>query len=141
VRPFVAAADAVVLCSETVETFSLAALEAMALGKPVVLSEIGGAAEMIRPGENGFLFPVGDTGALVDRLARLVDHRERERMGSRARAKVQALFSETTMVDRYEQLLAELCQVGAGAVRPRESIRTMVPAQGRHDENRDYPEG
>lgn len=116
VRPFVAASDAVVLCSKTVETFSLAALEAMALGLPVVLSEIGGAAEMIRPGENGFLFPVGDTGALVDRLARLVDHRERERMDNHARARVEALFSETTMVDRYEQLLVDLCQLRPGAM-------------------------
>jgi len=40
----------------------------MALGRPVVHSHIGGAPEMIRPGENGFLFPVGDTEALVDRL-------------------------------------------------------------------------
>ncbi len=115
VRPFVAASDAVVLCSESVETFSLAALEAMALGLPVVLSEIGGAAEMVRPGENGFLFPAGDTGALVDCLARLVDHSERERMGNHARARVEALFSETTMVDRYEQLLLDLCRVRPGA--------------------------
>ena len=115
VRPFVSASDAMVLCSQTVETFSLAALESMALRRPVVLSEIGGAAEMIRPGENGFLFPVGDTGALVDRLARLVDHRERERMGSHARARVEALFSETKMVDRYEQLLVDLCRVRPGA--------------------------
>jgi glycosyltransferase involved in cell wall biosynthesis len=111
VRPFLAASDAVVLCSKAVETFSLAALEAMALGRPVVLSEIGGAVDMIRPGENGFLFPVGDTGALVDCLARLVDQGERERMGNHARAKVEALFSETTMVDRYEQLLLDLCRV------------------------------
>ncbi|MBC8006864.1 MAG: glycosyltransferase family 4 protein [Prolixibacteraceae bacterium] len=111
VRPFLAASDTVVLCSQTVETFSLAALEAMALGLPVVLSEIGGAAEMVRPGGNGFLFPVGDTGALVDRLVQLVDPRERERMGNHARARVEALFSETTMVDSYERLLADLCRV------------------------------
>jgi glycosyltransferase involved in cell wall biosynthesis len=100
-----------------VETFSLAALEAMALGKPVVLSDIGGAAEMIRPGESGFLFPVGDTGALVDCLARLVDHGERERMGRQARARVEALFSEKTMVDRYEELLLNLQPVAAAQER------------------------
>lgn len=115
VRPFLAASDAVVLCSQTVETFSLAALEAMALGLPVVLSEIGGAAEMVRAGGNGFLFPAGDTGALVDRLAQLVDRSERERMGNQARARVEALFSETTMVDRYSQLLVDLCRVRPGA--------------------------
>ena len=65
VRPLLAAADVVALPSTSVETFSLAALEAMALGRPVVLSDIGGAAEMVRPEENGFLFPAHDTPALV----------------------------------------------------------------------------
>jgi len=64
-RPLLAASDVVALPSTSVETFSLAALEAMALGRPVVLSEIGGAAEMVRPGENGFLFPAHDTPAVL----------------------------------------------------------------------------
>ena len=109
VRPYVAACDAMVLCSHT-EAFSLAGIEAMAMGKPLVHSHVGGAAEMIRPGENGFLFPVGDTAALVDSLARLADAGARERMGSQARASVEALFSETNMVDRYEKLLVSLCR-------------------------------
>jgi glycosyltransferase involved in cell wall biosynthesis len=107
VRPYIAVCDVMVLCSHT-EAFSLAAIEAMAMGKPFVHSDVGGAAEMIRHGEDGFLFPVGDTGALVDRLARLADRVERIRMGSNARARVEALFSEKTMIDRYEKLLLEL---------------------------------
>jgi glycosyltransferase involved in cell wall biosynthesis len=114
VRPYIAVCDAMVLCSHT-EAFSLSAIEAMAMCKPFVHSDVGGAAEMIRPGENGFLFPVGDTGALVDRLARLADQTERERMGNHARARVEALFSEATMVDRYEQLLVDLCRVRSDA--------------------------
>ena len=108
VRPLLAAADAVALPSTSVETFSLAALEAMALGRPVVLSEIGGAAEMVRPHENGLLFPAGDTTALVDSLAALADPATRERMGAAARATVEARFSERAMVDRYEGLLQQL---------------------------------
>jgi glycosyltransferase involved in cell wall biosynthesis len=107
VRPFVAACDTVALTSFT-EAFSLAGIEAMALGKPVVHSEVGGAAEMIRPGRNGFLYPVGDTGALVERLATLADPAMRGRMGARAREAVEAQFSEAAMVDRYEKLLIEL---------------------------------
>ena len=114
VRPYIGICDAMVLCSHT-EAFSLAAIEAMAMGKPFVHSDVGGAAEMIRPGEDGFLFPVGDTGALVERLARLADPALRERMGNRARARVEALFSEKTMVDRYEGLLLDLCRVRSGA--------------------------
>jgi len=110
IRPYVAACDAVALCSEAVETFSLAALEAMALGKPVVHSDIGGAAEMILPGENGFLFRVGDTAALVDKLTRLLNRSDRERMGRKAREVVEALFSERAMVDRYERMRLDLCQ-------------------------------
>ncbi len=107
VRPFLAAADAVALCS-TSETFPLAALEAMALGRPVVLPAVGGAAEMVRPGQEGLLFPVGDTAALVGCLAALQDAGERRRMGAQARETVEARFSERAMVDRYERLLQEL---------------------------------
>jgi glycosyltransferase involved in cell wall biosynthesis len=107
VRPFVAACDTVALTSFT-EAFSLAAIEAMALGKPVVHSEVGGAAEMIRPGRNGFLFPVGDTAALVERLAALSDRAMCERMGAKAREAVEAQFSERAMVERYEKMLMEL---------------------------------
>ena len=115
VRPLLAACDAVALCSTSEETFSLAALEAMALGRPVVHSAIGGAAEMIRPGENGFLFPVGDTAALVERLGRLNDRAERERMGRKARETVETRFSERAMVERYERTLVDLCATRSGA--------------------------
>jgi len=108
VRPLLAASDAVALPSTSVETFSLAALEAMALGRPVVLSDIGGAAEMVRPGENGFLFPAHDTPALVSSLAALAEPAARERMGAAARTTVEARFSERAMVDRYEGLLQQL---------------------------------
>ena len=107
VRPFLSACDVVTLTSFT-EAFSLAAIEAMALGRPVVHSAVGGAAEMIHSGQEGWLFPVGDTATLVDRLAAAADPVVRTRMGENARATVLARFSERTMVERYESLLAEL---------------------------------
>ena len=108
VRPYVAACDVVTLCSFT-EAFSLAAVEAMAMGKAVVHSDVGGAAEMIDPGCNGYLFPVGDTAALVASLAVLSDKSTARAMGTHARAKAQALFSEQTMVERYEKTLLGVC--------------------------------
>lgn len=111
VRSLVGACDAVALCSTAVETFSLAALEAMALARPVVHSDVGGAAEMIRPGRNGFLFPVGDTAALVERLAALADRGACERMGARARESAESRFSERAMVERYEKTLLELATI------------------------------
>jgi len=114
VRPYMAACDVMALCSFT-ETFSLAAIEAMALGRPVVHSDVGGASEMIVTGCNGFLFPVGDTGALVDKLAILADRAVSRRMGKEAREMVERLFSERTMVDRYERMLLDLCGVRSSA--------------------------
>lgn len=107
VRPHIAACDVMALCSLT-EAFSLAALEAMAMGRPVVHAEVGGAAEMISGGHNGILFPVGDTGAFAAALAALAERGAGARMGGNARRVVEALFSEKTMVDRYERLLLSL---------------------------------
>ena len=112
VRPCIAACDAMALCSFT-EAFSLAAIESMALHKPVVHSDVGGASEMIVPGWNGFLFPVGDTAALVERLRLLADPAVSRTMGNNAREMVESRFSEQAMVDRYEQTLLELCRARA----------------------------
>jgi glycosyltransferase involved in cell wall biosynthesis len=112
VRPYLVACDVATLVSHT-EAFSLAAIESMALARPLVHSDVGGAAEMIRPGRSGFLFPPGDTAALVDRLRTLADPSQRARMGAEARAAAEAHFSEAAMVDRYERLLFELAPAGA----------------------------
>ena len=55
VRPFYWASDLFTLTSTSVETFSIAALEAMGCGLPSVLTNIGGAAEMVRDGLNGYI--------------------------------------------------------------------------------------
>jgi glycosyltransferase involved in cell wall biosynthesis len=108
VRPFLSACDVVALTSFT-EAFSLAAIEAMALARPVVHPDVGGAAEMIHSGQDGWLFPVADTDTLVDRLAVLADPVVRARMGENARVSVASRFSERAMVERYEELLFEIC--------------------------------
>ena len=123
VRPLVAACDALALCSTT-EAFSLAALEAMALARPVVHADVGGAAEMIAPGREGYLFPVGDTRALVERLAALEDRELCARMGEQARASVIERFSERAMVERYEQTLNQL----ASARSQRDPLRRNAAA-------------
>ncbi|MEI6736947.1 MAG: glycosyltransferase family 4 protein [Pseudomonadota bacterium] len=116
VRPYMAICDVLVLCSLS-ETFSLAALEAMAMGKAVIHSDVGGAAEMIIPGNNGFLFPVGDTEVFVRRLTTLAEPRVAKRMGSSARAMVETDFSEKSMVDRYEETLFDVCTAPLSIVR------------------------
>jgi len=123
VRPFLAACDVLTLTSHT-EAFSLAAIEAMALGLPVVHAEVGGAAEMIRPGHDGFLFPRGDTGTLVDYLAALADKEKRSALGRNARRTVETRFSERAMVERYESSLTELASIRS----KRESLRRRATA-------------
>lgn len=117
VRPHMAICDAMVLCSLS-ETFSLAALEAMSMGKAVVHSEVGGAAEMIIPGHNGFLFTVGDTEALVCKLSLLAEPQVAKRMGGCARVMVETDFSEKSMVDRYEETLLDACAQNADTLHP-----------------------
>jgi glycosyltransferase involved in cell wall biosynthesis len=63
-------ADLFTLSSIAVETFSLAALEAMSTGLPCVLTDIGGAAEMIMDGQNGYLVPPGRPDLLADAWSR-----------------------------------------------------------------------
>ena len=115
VRPLVACCDVMALPSHAVETFSIAALEAMALGKPLVLSRIGGAEEQVTDGVNGLLFEPGDIDALARHLARLADAPTRERMARAAEQRVRNGFEESRMIGEYAALLSA---VRAGSVSP-----------------------
>ncbi|HEY2275091.1 MAG TPA: glycosyltransferase family 4 protein, partial [Steroidobacteraceae bacterium] len=127
VRSYLAACDVVCVCSLT-EALSLAAIEAMAMGKPLVHSEVGGARELVDPGSNGLLFPAGDTAALVQCLARLADPATRESMGRCARAKAETDFGEERMIDRYEHLLLGVCDATrAGPARSGSRASPAVP--------------
>jgi glycosyltransferase involved in cell wall biosynthesis len=65
-----AAADALVLPSDSRETWGLVVNEAMAAGLPVVVSDAAGCSvDLVRDGENGFTYPCGDVAALTERLA------------------------------------------------------------------------
>jgi len=108
VVPWLAAFDIGILTSTAIETFSLAALEIMALGIPAVLSDIGGASEMVVPERTGYLFPVGDTDALVMALTRLADAGIRQPMGDAAAAFVGGHFAQGSMVGAYIRLFSEL---------------------------------
>jgi glycosyltransferase involved in cell wall biosynthesis len=106
VRPALSAMDVFVLPSHT-ETFSNAALEAMAMAKPVILSKVGGASEMVRDGIDGFTL---EARALHDTLpvllARLREDQDlRESLGRAARERIARDFSLDGMVARYASLV------------------------------------
>src|SRR5258708_8669941 len=114
VRPYLAACDAVTVCSLT-EALSLAAIEAMAMGRPLIHSAVGGAAELIEHGRSGLLFPPGDTAALTACLLCGADRETAMKLGGAARATVESHFRESCMVERYESLLLELCAWRGGS--------------------------
>jgi len=107
VRPLVAACDAMAITSTT-ETFSLAALEAMALGKPLLMTDVGGAREQVRHGHNGWLVPVGDVNAMAGALTRWLEPNAREAMGQRAAAQVREHFELAGMVQGFERQFSAL---------------------------------
>jgi glycosyltransferase involved in cell wall biosynthesis len=116
VRPALAAMDVFVLPSLHVETFSNAALEAMAMCRPVVLSDIGGAREMVRDGVDGHVIALEELPArlpwLLGQLA--ADAQLRARMGAEARRRVESRFSFESMLHRYEQVIARANHDHAG---------------------------
>ena len=111
VRPVIAAFDVGLICSTEVETFSLAALEILATGAPMVMSDIGGASEIVEDGVNGFLFPRADDAALLARLTTLADPAERRAFQGRARPSVNR-YSVGAMVEGYAGLIQDLVRAG-----------------------------
>ena len=104
VRPALAMMDVFVLPSAS-ETFSNAALEAMSMGRPIILSNLGGASEMIEHGNSGLLFTPGNLDQLTVSLAMLCTSRElRHQIGTAARKRVLETFRFSTMVERYQTL-------------------------------------
>lgn len=106
IRPIVVASDATVLASTAVETFSMAMLESMALGTPMLAPRIGGLPEAIEDGVTGLLFDIGDVSALSALMRRAVaDRAGMERMGLAACDRVRSRFSLASMVQRYEDVI------------------------------------
>ncbi len=118
VRPYVDACDVMALTSSS-ETFSLSALESMARGKPMVMTDVGGADEQVESGKQGYLYRPGDVAGLVDALKRLVPVDERRRLGDAARERVRKSFPLEAMLERYSQLLLRYAQVPADGINAR----------------------
>jgi glycosyltransferase involved in cell wall biosynthesis len=108
--------DVVVLPSLE-EGFPNVVLEAMAAGKPVVASRVGGVPEAVVHGETGLLVPPADPQALAEAIATLLDDPARaQRMGRAGRDRVITWFGMDRMVQETERLYHEIL---AQAARPR----------------------
>ncbi len=93
VRPSIAEASVFVLPSYYREGTPRSVLEAMAMGRAVITTDAPGCRETVRQGENGYLVPVRDAGALGDAMIRLVESdAERSAMGQASLAMAREIF-------------------------------------------------
>ena len=108
--PFFERASVVAVPSHR-EGFGVACLEAMAYGRPVVASAVGGLLDLVVDGETGLFVPPRDVPALRAALERLLGDAElRERLGAAARARVREHFGwpavTSATIEAYEAALA-----------------------------------
>jgi len=97
-------ADVLLLPSD-LESFGLAALEAMACGVPVVCSRVGGVPEVFDDGVEGFLVPPRDVKAMAGRALEILGSPERRaQMGEAARKRALDKYCASKIIPRYEQL-------------------------------------
>jgi glycosyltransferase involved in cell wall biosynthesis len=90
---------AVVACPSHREGYGVVCAEAMAYGRPVVASAVGGLLDLVVDGETGLLVPAGDVRALRGALERLLDDAElRRRLGAAARERARQLLSKEQAV-------------------------------------------
>jgi N-acetyl-alpha-D-glucosaminyl L-malate synthase BshA len=99
----------VILMPSEMESFGLAALEAMACGVPAVATRVGGVPELITEGEDGFLEEVGDIAALAEKATLLVtDEALHARMSHAAREAALTRFCSSKLIAQYEACYEEV---------------------------------
>lgn len=99
------------------DAFPTVLLEAMAAGKPVIASRVGGAPEIVDDGTTGILVPPGDAQALSDAIGRAVrDERWLAAAGAAARVRYEQAFTVEHWIERLERLY-------------RDVLRERVPAR------------
>lgn len=115
-------ADVVVVPSRRPEPLGRVAIEAMAHGRPPVVSGIGGLPEIVEPGRSGWIVPPNRPDALAQTLRGILEDPDAlRRMAAPARARYDALFAEKAAAEAIEALLAGMLDRSAGtdgAARP-----------------------
>jgi N-acetyl-alpha-D-glucosaminyl L-malate synthase BshA len=103
-------ADVLLMPSE-MESFGLAALEAMACEVPPVASRVGGVPELITHGVDGFLADVGDVETMADHTVRLLQNADlHQQIAQAARQTALMRFCSTLIIPRYEALYRKVLE-------------------------------
>jgi glycosyltransferase involved in cell wall biosynthesis len=108
VRPFIAAADCVVLPSYR-EGLPRTLLEASAMARPLIATDVPGCRQVVVDGTNGFLCRVRDPGSLADAMRRMLalPAAEREQLGRNARQAAEQRYDENLVIARYLEAIEE----------------------------------
>jgi glycosyltransferase involved in cell wall biosynthesis len=108
--PSVLASMDISVLSSLSEGMSNTLLESMSAGKPVVATAVGGNPELVEDGKTGYLVPPGDPHSMAEALLRLLANPElRHEMGLRGKSRAESQFNVTKMVERYDNLLQDVC--------------------------------
>ncbi|MGF6923370.1 glycosyltransferase family 4 protein [Paraburkholderia sp. 40] len=112
VRPFITDADCVVLPSYR-EGVPRTLMEASAMGRPIVATDVPGCREVVADGVNGLLCEARNAQSLAASLARMLDMSgaERRAMAERGRQKVATEFDERMVVETYKDLVQKITGV------------------------------
>ncbi|MHB0878793.1 MAG: glycosyltransferase, partial [Anaerolineae bacterium] len=125
-----AAADIFALPSDA-EGMPLSLLEAMAAGKAVVTTPVGGIGEVVVDGVNGLFVRPRDEAGLESKLLQLITDRSmREALGEKARVRVSSTFSVDRMVAQYDELYQTILPLRRGRGAPGETERRASAAAG-----------
>ena len=101
----------VLLMPSEMESFGLAALEAMACGVPAVATNVGGVPELITPGVDGFLEAAGDVAAQARRVVELLtDEALHAKMAEAARKTAVERFATSLIIPQYEGFYREIVE-------------------------------
>lgn len=90
------------------ENYSMALLEAVWCGVPMLAFDTGGNSEIIHQGQNGYLFPEGDVVSLIERAQSLLDAAVLKRLRNRTRAFAEKQKATTKPLDAYLELIKTL---------------------------------
>ncbi len=117
VRRHVSAADCVVLPSYR-EGTPRTLLEAAAMGKPVIATDVPGCREVVDDGESGLLCRVRDAEDLAGKMIAMVDMGDARRqvMGAAGRKKMEATFDERFVIDAYRNEIRKCLAARGGLI-------------------------
>ena len=95
--------------SSRLEGCSISILEAMASGKPVIATRVGGNPELVLEEKTGFLVPSAEPEKLAETIVQLLkDEKQRKKMGEEGKKRVKDKFSRESMVKNYEELYSQI---------------------------------